>query len=111
MNGIARQTANDYVAEVLMLYLRLPETPHKAAHNDRIVAKDFHERGIHIGTIEAALLLASVRRLGRSSRLPPLSPIRSLAYFLPVLEEILFVPINDDYLNYLRLKVGSLCGK
>ena len=110
MNDDICKDSNNYVAEVLKLYLELPETPRKAGTNDRITAVGLWERGIPVSTLESALLLASVRRLGRSPDLPPLSPIRSLAYFLPVIQEILEKQVGDDYLKYLRMKVRSLCG-
>jgi hypothetical protein len=34
-----------------------------------------------------------------------LSPVRSLAYFLPVIDELLAHPAPDNYLEYLRLKL------
>ena len=111
MNDKGRKDSNDYVAEVLKLYLELPETPRKAGANDRITAEGLWERSIPVSTLESAFLLASLRRLGRSPDLPPLSPIRSLAYFLPVIQEILEKQVNDDYLKYLRMKVRSLCGR
>jgi hypothetical protein len=111
MTGQSQQSSNDYVAEVLNLYLELPETPRKANTNDKITAAGLYERGIQMTTVESAFLLASVRRLGRSPDLPPLSPIRSLAYFLPVIQEILEKQVNDDYLKYLRIKARSLCGR
>jgi hypothetical protein len=37
-----------------------------------------------------------------------LSPIRSLAYFLPVIDELLAHPAPDHYLEYLRLKLRQL---
>ena len=110
MKGPSHQELNNYVAEVLKLYLQLPETPGKAGANDRITASGLWERGIPVTTVESAFLLASVRRLGRSPDLPPLSPIRSLAYFLPVIQEILEKKVSNDYLKYLRMKVRSLCG-
>jgi hypothetical protein len=111
MTGHYQQDSNDYVAGVMKLYLELPETPRKANTNDKITASGLYERGIQLTTVESAFLLASVRRLGRSPDLPPLSPIRSLAYFLPVIQEVLEKQVNDDYLKYLRLKVRSLCGR
>ena len=111
MNGHYQQDSDDYVAEVLKLYLELPETPRKANTNDKITAAGLYERGIQMTTVESAFLLASVRRLGRSPDLPPLTPIRSLAYFLPVIQEILEKQVNDDYLKYLRMKVRSLCSR
>ena len=111
MNRHCQQDSNDYVGGVLKLYLELPETPGKVSLNDKITAAGLYERGIQMNTVESAFLLASVRRLGRSPDLPPLSPIRSLAYFLPVIQEVLEKQVNDDYLKYLRLKVRSLCGE
>ena len=102
---------DEYAAAALKLYLQLPETPLKASSNDRRTAEALYARGISLATIESALLLASVRRLSRSTDLPQLSPIRSLAYFLPVIEEILFNPVPNDYLGYLRKKVESLSGR
>src|SRR5215471_17015307 len=58
--------------------------------------------------VESAFLLASLRRLARPSDGPPLSPIRSLAYFLPVIDELLAHPSPDNYLEYLRLKLRRL---
>ena len=63
---------------------------------------------LKLATIESAFLLASLRRLDRSPDMPPLTPIRSLAYFFPVIQEILANPIPDDYLKYLRRKVALL---
>jgi hypothetical protein len=97
-----------YAAAALRLYLQLPETPLRPSSNDRRTAETLYARGISLDTIESALLMASLRRLARSPELPPLSRIRSLAYFLPVVEEILFNPVPNDYLEYLRKKVESL---
>lgn len=65
------------------------------------------ERDIPLTTAETALLLASVRRAARRPGALPLGPIRSLHYFLPVIEELLHTPLHhgDAYLAYLRSKV------
>ena len=52
--------------------------------------------------IENALVLAATRRLIRPAGAPPLSTIRSLAYFLPVIEEVLELRVSPDYFRYLR---------
>ena len=36
---------------------------------------------------------------------PPLGPIRSLAYFLPVIEEVLGLKVSPDYFQHLRQKL------
>lgn len=102
---------HEYTAATLKLYLQLPETPLRPSDNDRRTAETLYTRGISLVTIESALLTASIRRLARLPELPPLSPIRSLAYFLPVVEEILFNPVPNDYLTYLRKKVELLSSR
>jgi hypothetical protein len=100
-----------FVTDVLNLYRQLPETPSKINPNDRKMAIELHQRRIPMSTIESAFLLGSVRRLSRSPDMPPLLPIRSLAYFAPVIQELLDNPISDNYADYLRLKLHSLSGK
>src|SRR5215831_17574240 len=41
------------------------------------------------------------------SRTPPLPPVRSLHYFLPVLDEISSQPLPPGYLEYLEAKLRS----
>jgi hypothetical protein len=106
-----QEESRGYTAAVLKTYLQLPETPPKASFNDRQTAVALHARGVPLFAVESALLLASVRRLGRSPDMPPLSPIRSLAYFLPVIQEVLDQPIPEDYLGYLRMKMSYLSGR
>lgn len=55
--------------------------------------------------VETALFLGSLRRLMRPADAPRLSPIRSLAYFRPVIEELRAHPAPESYLSYLRLKL------
>ena len=112
MTGHAFQgESRGYTAAVLKAYLQLPETPQKASFNDRQTAVALHARGVPLFAVESALLLASARRLGRSPDMPHLSPIRSLAYFMPVIQEVLDQPFSEDYLGYLRMKVNYLSGR
>ena len=55
--------------------------------------------------METALLLGSLRRLIRPADAPRLSPIRSLAYFRAVIDELRAHPAPESYLDYLRLKL------
>jgi hypothetical protein len=99
---------NIYVDAVIALYLQLPDTPVKPSYNDRLTASGFFAQAIPLHTIEAALLLASLRRLSRQNDQPPLSPVRSLAYFVPVIQEISASPLPDGYSLYLRNKLTAL---
>ena len=112
MTGHASEIDDDaYIAAVLRMYLQLPETPSRAGPHDRRTALDLYERRVTFLTVEAAMLLTSLRRLGRPPDYPPLSSIRSLAYFKPTIEELLANPIPDGYLDYLRRKVRILSGE
>ena len=102
---------NAYVAAVVMAYVELPETPLSANIQDHRQARRLHDRGIPLRIVESALLLASLRRLVRPVDLPPLSPIRSLAYFQPVIDELLVHPMPDNYLEYLRLKLNRFAAR
>jgi hypothetical protein len=69
---------DSYISAVLRLYLGLPETPLRAGPQDRRMALDLYERRIPFPMVEAAMLLVSIRRLGRPSDYPPLSPITAV---------------------------------
>lgn len=97
-----------YVAAVLILYVDLPETPLRASVQDQWQVRRLHDRGVPLRLVESALLLGSLRRLMRPADLPPLSPIRSLAYFQPVIDELVEHPVPDNYLEFLRLKMGRI---
>jgi hypothetical protein len=102
---------NDYRSAVLKLYLNLSETPSRPSPNDLKHAAELHVRRIPFSVVESAFLLASVRRLSRSPDMPPLSPIRSLAYFYPVIQELLANPLPENYLEYLRSKAALLSSR
>ncbi len=97
-----------YVSTVILLYIELPETPLSASIQDHCQARRLQERDIPLRTVESALLLATLRRMVRPADLPPLPPIRSLAYFLPVVDELLTHPMPDNYLEYLQIKLRRL---
>jgi hypothetical protein len=99
---------DDYIATVLQYYIDLPETPSYPRPPDRRCASELRRKDIPLSTVESALLLASARRLCRSPDATPLPPIRSLAYFVPIVEELLEQPLPAGYDDYLRRKVRSL---
>ena len=94
-----------YVEKVLQWYVELPETPWRCRQPDFNRAAQLHSEGIALETVESALLVGSLRRLDRRPNAPPLQPIRSLAYFIPVIEELTEIPLADGYLDYLRHKI------
>ena len=97
-----------YVAALIMLYIDLPETPLRPGPQDQSAAHKLYQQGVPLPLAEGALLLASLRRLLRDHDRPPLPPIRSLAYFQPVIAELQQQPLPDGYLDYLRSKFQKL---
>lgn len=91
-----------YVRAVIGAYVRLPATPARARREDRRVASELHARGVPLTVVEAALLLGAVRKARPLTEATPLTTIRSLRYFVPVIEEILGDPPSESYIGYLR---------
>jgi hypothetical protein len=97
----------EYVSRVLRLYLGLAETPARSSRLDRRLAEELYEKRIEFEEVESAMILASARRLLRCPDAPRLGPIRSLHYFLPVIDEVRSVPVSADYIKYLRGKLAA----
>jgi len=101
---------NEYIRRVLDAYRRTPGTMGTARRPDRLVAAQLHQRGVPLMAVENAFVLAAARRLTRPDS-PPLGAIRSLAYFLPVIEEVLGLRVSPDYFRYLRDKIDRATRK
>jgi len=108
MTVIPGPDRKEFTRSVIRMYLTLPETPERAGRTDWVMANNLFDRKIARVTVKQALLLASVRRLGRPPDMPRLAPIRSLHYFVPVIEELLEQPLPDGYPEYLQRKIIPL---
>ena len=86
---------------VLDAYRHTPGTTGHVRAADRRLALDLNTRGVSLGTVQDALLVASARRFCKATgvSLPP--PARSLPYFLPVVDELLAEPLGDGHRRYL----------
>lgn len=100
--------AQHYARRVIQAYLRLPHTPARARDQDRLLAAQLHQRGVSFTIVEAAFLLATLRRIHRPPDAEPLNPIHSLHYFLPVIEELRQRPPSASYLRYLRRSLATI---
>jgi hypothetical protein len=98
----------EYIRRVLEAYRKTPGTMGTVRRPDRMVALQLYQRGISVNVIENALVLAATRRLMRPADAPPLGTIRSLAYFLPVIEEVLRLRVSPEYFHYLRHKLERI---
>ena len=97
-----------YVHAVIACYRRVIGSGVRARRDDRRLAADLHRSGVSLAVVETALLLATARRRARPSEVPPLPPVRSLHYFLPVVQELFQSPPPNDYLDYLRETAGEV---
>lgn len=96
-----------YLKAVLDLYVSLPDTPRRPRPDDRYLALQFHRQALPLVQVEAALLLGLARRVFRDQP-DPLEPIRSLRYFVPLLEEVRRSEVDERYVHYLRDRLGHL---
>ena len=98
----------DYVRKVLEAYRNAPGTCGHLRRPDRLLAVQLYQRGVPLSKIENALVLAAVRRMIRPADAPPLTTVRSLAYFLPVIEEVIEMEVGEEYFQYARQKLQRL---
>ena len=97
---------SEYVRLVLDAYRTTPGVTGVVRRADRLLAAQLHERGVPFETVENAFVLAASRRLTRPEGAAPLSTIRSLAYFSPVIDEVLESHVSSHYFDYLRHRLG-----
>ena len=98
----------EYVRQVLEAYRKTPGTMGTVRRADRLLAAQLYQRGVCVNVIENALVLAAARRLMRPADALPLGTIRSLAYFLPAIEEVLGMHVNPDYFQHVRRKLQRI---
>ena len=91
-----------YVAAVLTCYVQLPHTPKRSSRNDSRLVHRLFDQKLPLDTVKAAFLLAISRRTFRPKDAPPLEPIRSLAYFLPVIKELDRTPPDATFISLIR---------
>ena len=97
----------DYVRRLLDAYRATPGTCGIVRRPDCLLAAQLHQRGVPLEAVENALTLAAARRLARPTDAPPLGIIRSLAYFSPVIEEVLRLQVGPEYFRHLRKRIGQ----
>ena len=98
---------HEYVRRLLEAYRATPGTCGAVRRPDRLLAIQLHERGVPLEAVENALTLAAARRLARPADAPPLGIIRSLAYFSPVIEEVLRLQVSPEYFRHLRNRLAK----
>jgi len=98
-------TEQTYLRAVRDFYTRLPHTSGRFSRSDRQLAADLFRRHIPLDTLRSAMFLVIANRLYRDGQ--PLPIIRSLHYFVPVIDQILRQPLPPGYIRYLEGKVAA----
>jgi hypothetical protein len=106
MDGEMEQ--REYVRRLLEAYRTTKDTAGVVRRADRLLAVQLYDRGVPLEAAENAFLLATARRLVRPAEAPPLGTIRSLAYFVPVIEEVLEMKNSELYFQYVRSKLQRI---
>ena len=96
------------IHQVLEAYRKTPGTSGTVRRPDRVLAGQLYQRGVSVSVIENAFVLATARRLMRPADALPLGTIRSLAYFLPVIEEVLGMRVSPEYFQHVRRKLERI---
>jgi hypothetical protein len=97
----------DYIRKVLDAYRHMPGTTGLIRRNDRLLASKLYDRGVPLIAVQNALVLAAARRIVRPHDAPPLQPVRSLYYLVPIIDEVLAVRLSQNYYRYLQLKIDQ----
>jgi hypothetical protein len=95
---------------ILAAYCALEDTAlSRPSRADRALANKLVARGLSLDSLQAAFILATARRRLASTSS---QPIRSLAYFSPIIDELLRDPPDPDYIRHLaaRLHGPKNCG-
>jgi hypothetical protein len=63
--------------------------------------------GVKFPTPPRPTAAPATRRLARPADAPPLAIIRSVAYFSPVIDEVLSLPVSPQYFRHLRQRIAT----
>jgi hypothetical protein len=97
-----------YVESVRECYERLGCTSGKFNTAGIETARQLHQRAVPLTVVYAAMFLGACRKLESWLNGAPCEPIRSMAYFEPLLTEVQANPLPNGYSNYLRSKLRRL---
>ncbi|HSW39465.1 MAG TPA: hypothetical protein VLL97_08240 [Acidobacteriota bacterium] len=97
-----------YVESVRERYEKLGCTTGKLNAAGSETARQFHGRSIPFNVVDGAMLLGACRKYESWLNGGLQEPIRSMAYFEPLVAEVQANPLPDGYSRYLRGKLRRL---
>ncbi len=90
-----------------MLQARACVRPLQSAADD-IQARDWFDSGVSLERIEQAILIGCIRKYVSWRNNQTRTPIGSLRYFEPILQELKTLKTHPDYWSYLRYRMGRM---
>lgn len=108
MHSSDQDARTQYVKDVLGRFYLDASTSPRMQRGDWRVANELYEEDVPLAAIEAAFILTKIRRDLRPPGSPPPAAIRSLAYFRPVIDEILDGPPDLGSLHTLSVKIKKV---
>ena len=97
--------ARAYVERVRRLFSRASCVQGMFTPSDERLAASWHARGIEFERVRRAWLLGCTRKSFSLIDRPSAAPIRSLRYFVPILEEVLAEGFPADYWSHLQFNL------
>jgi hypothetical protein len=98
---------HQYVRAVIERYRATPGVLGHVRRTDRALAARLYQRRIPLYIIDRACFLAAARRIRNNAFSTPLPPIRSLHYFLPVIQEVIQRPLGYRDIEELRQALAT----
>jgi len=95
----------EYLVAVIRLFLAQPAAPARASRDDWAVAQALYARGVDLDQFTHAVRLAALRRLSRDR---PLPPVRSLAYYRQVLDQLSPDELESGYVDYIACRYQAI---
>lgn len=104
----ATNGSSAYVAEIKKMLLARACVRTSLSSADEILAREWFERGIPLDLIGQAILMGCIRKYVSWRNNQTRTPIGSLRYFEPVLDELQDQKIDPDYWGYLRYRLDRM---
>jgi hypothetical protein len=99
---------SEFVQEVRARFLKYPIVRSSFGAPDQKLARELFRNGVSVDQLDRALLLGLARKYVSSLNSPGASPVYSLSYFLPLLDEVAQTQASDRYWEYLRRRLDGL---
>ena len=96
-----------YLVAVIRLFLGQPGAPARATRDDWAVAQTLYAKGVGFADFSHAVRLAALRRLN-CARGESLPPVRRLAYYRQVVDQLSPEELEAGYVDYIAFRYQAI---